>query len=82
MREVMSIGSDLAKSVISQLSRYTSVVTPAMDWLKHLQVGTTLVATRATSISGQLLLCTEKGFQGGLVFKARRLLYHSSLGRE
>jgi len=34
------------------------------------------------SMSGQLLLCTEKGFQGGLVFKARRLLYHSSLGRE
>ena len=27
-----------------------------------------------SSISGQLLLCTEKGFQGGLVFKARRLL--------
>ena len=25
------------------------------------------------SISGQLLLCTEKGFQGGFVFKARRL---------
>ena len=24
----------------------------------------------------------EKGFQGGHVFKARRLLYHSSLGRE
>jgi len=24
----------------------------------------------------------EKQFRGGLVFKARRLLYHSSLGRE
>ena len=24
----------------------------------------------------------EKQFQGGLVFKARRLLYHSTLGRE
>ena len=36
----------------------------------------------ASSISEQLLLCTEKGFQGGHVFKARRLLYHSSLGRE
>jgi len=34
------------------------------------------------SISEQLLLCTEKGFQGGHVLKARRLLYHSSLGRE
>jgi len=24
----------------------------------------------------------EKQFQGGLAFKARRLLYHSTLGRE
>ena len=30
----------------------------------------------------QLLRSIEKHFQGGLVFKARRLLYHSTLGRE
>ena len=30
----------------------------------------------------QLLHCIEKWFLGGHVFKARRLLYHSSLGRE
>jgi len=29
-----------------------------------------------------LLHCIEKRFRGGLVFKARRLLYHSTLGRE
>ena len=34
------------------------------------------------SISEQLLLCTEKGFQGDHELQARRLLYHSSLGRE
>jgi len=34
------------------------------------------------SISEKLLHCNEKRFRGGLVFKARRLLYHSNLGRE
>ena len=34
------------------------------------------------SIQEQLLRSIEKQFQGGLVFKARRLLYHSTLGRE
>ena len=33
-------------------------------------------------IQEQLLRSNEKPFQGGLVFKARRLLYHSSQGRE
>ena len=30
----------------------------------------------------ELLRSNEKQFRGGLVFKARRLLYHSALGRE
>ena len=34
------------------------------------------------SISEQLLRSDEKRFRGGLVFKARRLLYQSTLGRE
>ena len=34
------------------------------------------------SIQEQLLRCTEKQFQGGLVFKAHRLLYHSTLRKE
>ena len=34
------------------------------------------------SIQEQLLRSNEKQFRGGLVFKARSLLYHSSLGRE
>ena len=34
------------------------------------------------TIREQLLRSNEKQFQGGLVFKARRLLYHSTLGRE
>ena len=33
-------------------------------------------------IREQLLRSNAKQFQGGLVFKARRLLYHSTLGRE
>ena len=32
------------------------------------------------SISGQLLRRTVKRFRGGFVFKAHRLLYHSTLG--
>ena len=35
-----------------------------------------------TALQEQLLRSNVKQFQGGLVFKARRLLYHSSLGRE
>ena len=34
------------------------------------------------SIQEHLLRSNEKQFQGGLVSKARRLLYHSTLGRE
>ena len=34
------------------------------------------------TIREQLLRSNEKQFQGGLVFKARRLLHHSTLGRE
>ena len=33
-------------------------------------------------IQEQLLRNNEKRFRGGRVFKARRLLYHSTLGRE
>ena len=32
------------------------------------------------TISGQVLRRIVKRFRGGLVFKARRLLYHSTLG--
>ena len=39
-------------------------------------------STLAPSVQEQLLRINEKQFQGGLVFKARRLLYHSTLGRE
>ena len=34
------------------------------------------------SVQEQLLRSIEKQFQGGLVSKARRPLYHSTLGRE
>ena len=39
-------------------------------------------AGAGSAIREQLLRSNEKQFQGGLVFKARRLLYHSTLGRE
>ena len=41
-----------------------------------------LYRTVQFSIQEQLLRSIEKQFQGGLVFEARRLLYHSTLGRE
>ena len=41
-----------------------------------------LYRTVQLPIQEQLLRSIEKQFQGGLVFKARRLLYHSTLGRE
>jgi len=40
---------------------------------------------RVPSLTGQgtgMLRSIEKQFQGGLVIKARRLLHHSTLGRE
>ena len=45
-------------------------------------VGRELYRTVQFTIREQLLRSNEKQFQGGLVFKARRLLYHSTLGRE
>jgi len=41
-----------------------------------------LYRTVQFSIQEQVLRSNEKQFQGGLAFKARRLLYHSTLGRE
>ena len=41
-----------------------------------------LYRTVQFSIQEQLLRSNEKQFRGGLVFKARRLLYRSTLGRE
>ena len=41
-----------------------------------------LYRTVQLSVREQRLRSNEKQFQGGLVFKARRLLYHSTLGRE
>ena len=41
-----------------------------------------LYRTVHSSVQEQLLRSIEKQIQGGLVFKAGRLLYHSTLGRE
>ena len=41
-----------------------------------------MVLVPLISIQEQLLRSNEKQFRGGLVFKARRRLYHSTLGRE
>ena len=39
-------------------------------------------AETSPTVQEQLLRSIEKQFQGGLVFGARRLVYHSTLGRE
>ena len=41
-----------------------------------------LYRTAQLSIQEQLLRSNEKQFRGGLVFKARGRVYHSTLGRE
>ena len=41
-----------------------------------------LYRTVQFTIRERLLRSNEKQFQGGLVFKARGLFYHSTLGRE
>ena len=45
-------------------------------------VGRGCFSERWGSIREQRLRSNVKQFQGGLVFKAHRLLYHSTLGRE
>ena len=47
-----------------------------------LLAGKVRIRTVQLTIRERMLRSNEKQFQGGLVFKARRLLYHSTLGRE
>ena len=49
---------------------------PLLKWSEELMTGGGL------PIREQRLRSNEKQFLGGLVFKAHRLLYHSTLGRE
>ena len=57
---------------------------PTCDWRGPLGefFNRELYRTVQLTIREQLLRSKEKQLQGGLVFKARRLLYHSTLGRE
>ena len=54
----------------------------AVSYERGTPVQVLLFETPLFSVQEQLLRGIEKQFQGGLVFKARILLYHSTLGRE